>query len=66
MHHDRARTRVAPIGVNLMSRAFLPTEHVILSVAKDLCPRRVRPFTALRVTIDGKPREAVALEHRLK
>ncbi len=33
----------------------LPTYHVILSAAKDLCARRVRPFAALRVTIDGMP-----------
>jgi hypothetical protein len=32
-----------------------PTYHVILSAAKDLCAQRVRPFAALRVTIDGTP-----------
>ncbi len=50
----------------------LSAEHVILSAAKDLCPRRVRPFPfaalraaahALRVTVDGRPPESVALEN---
>src|SRR5712692_3909829 len=59
-----SRLRLMPIWVP--PRAPLPTEHVILSAAKDLCPRRVRPFAALRVTIDGRPPKAVALENLLK
>ena|SRR5260370_21941042 len=48
-----------PIGVNLSTA-------VILSAAKDLCPRRIRPFAALRVTGDGRLPESVALENLLK
>jgi len=55
----RATARVAPIGVNLSTA-------VILSAAKDLCPRRIRPFAALRVTSDGRLPESVALENLLK
>jgi hypothetical protein len=39
-----------------MSRATemvaLPTSHVILSEAKDLCPRRVRPFPFAEFTLE--------------
>ena len=48
----RMPTRGTPISVNFTSRA---TRNVILSAAKDLGARRIRPFAALRVTLDGRP-----------
>ncbi len=41
------------LGPGRPFRLLLPTSPVILSAAKDLGARRVRPFAALRVTLDG-------------
>ncbi len=45
--------------------APLSTEHVILSAAKDLCPRRVRPFPFAEFTLE--PSEGLrAAAHALR
>ena len=40
--------------------------YVILSAAKDLRPRRVRSFAALRMTLDGQPLKEVVVRSRLQ
>src|SRR2546426_2490146 len=58
-HPERSEGSLSPASQTLrcaQGDTRLPTENVILSAAKDLCPRRVRPFAALRVTLDYQPR----------
>jgi len=59
-HPERSEGSLSPAKVEYLRRldgkqVILSTENVILSVAKDLCPQRARPFpfAALRVTRFG-------------